>query len=184
MEILSEIRGAPEDKLPLVEQRVREAAVWAEQLAVDAMSAGAFRTLASPDAVHWLWPPAYTVRFFVEQRASRVGPQPGLPRAGRLLAFLPEETLSDGAAEQESDGFFDVDNVPPWDLWVALLRFEDEIQTPLTTWPRGTLVLVSWIPKALQPLCDWAIEVNPEACITWLDQLVPAAAEAILPVIS
>src|SRR5262249_31379997 len=34
---------------------------------------------------------------------------------GRLLAYYPDTNLFDGAAEEESGGFFDVDNIPPWD---------------------------------------------------------------------
>lgn len=37
---------------------------------------------------------------------------------GRLLAYLQDTNLCDGAAEAASEGFFDVDNVPPWDTWV------------------------------------------------------------------
>jgi hypothetical protein len=34
---------------------------------------------------------------------------------GRLLAYFPDDDLSDGAAEAETNGFFDVHNTPPWD---------------------------------------------------------------------
>lgn len=37
---------------------------------------------------------------------------------GRLLLFDPDGSLSDGAAAVGSQGFFDDDNVPPWDCWV------------------------------------------------------------------
>lgn len=37
---------------------------------------------------------------------------------GRLLAYFPNDNLFDGVAEVESDGFFDVDNIPPYDTWV------------------------------------------------------------------
>jgi hypothetical protein len=35
--------------------------------------------------------------------------------SGRLLLFVPNETLFDGAAQLSSKGFFDVNNVSPWD---------------------------------------------------------------------
>ena len=38
---------------------------------------------------------------------------------GRLMVYFPDADLCDGAAEAESDGFFDVFNTPPWDTWVA-----------------------------------------------------------------
>ena len=37
---------------------------------------------------------------------------------GRLVACMPEVNLCDGAAEYSSEGYFDVDNIPPWDTWV------------------------------------------------------------------
>jgi hypothetical protein len=37
---------------------------------------------------------------------------------GRLVAYFPDDNLFDGAAEAESQGFFDVDNIPPYDTWV------------------------------------------------------------------
>ncbi len=48
-------------------------------------------------------------------------------------------------------GFFDVNNVPPWDTWVCYLdRY-----------------LVSWVPPVLEELASAGIRVNPEECIQW-----------------
>jgi hypothetical protein len=70
---------------------------------------------------------------------------------GKLLLFSPRDTLSDGAARYSSKGFFDVDNIPPWDTWVCF--FEKYI--------------VSWVPPQLVELANAGIEVNPEQCIFW-----------------
>src|SRR6185437_8527110 len=70
---------------------------------------------------------------------------------GRLLLYVPSENLACGAAEASSNGFFDVNNVPPWDIWV---QFSD-----------GTLV--SWVPPALIDVAQMGIDVNPEECIRW-----------------
>ena len=70
---------------------------------------------------------------------------------GRLLIYFPSESLADGAAEVQSKGFFDYDNVPPWDTWVA---YSDR-------------TLLSWIPAQLVPLVQRGIDVNPEECIRW-----------------
>jgi len=72
---------------------------------------------------------------------------------GRLLLFVPSETLMDGAAKYSSNGFFDVNNVPPWDIWVA---FSEQ-------------TLVSWVPPMLLELAQKGIDVNPEGCIRWAD---------------
>lgn len=72
---------------------------------------------------------------------------------GRLLLYVPSENLADGAAQYSSNGFFDVNNVPPWDIWVAF----------------SERTLVSWVPTALVELAQKGIDVNPEGCIRWAD---------------
>ena len=91
---------------------------------------------------------------YPENRAAR-----GLG-GGRLLGYWPDDTLSDGAARAATDEFFDEDNLPPWDTWIAYL-FESE---------RNQL-LVSWIAPELVDLVSRGVNVNPEGCILWLDEL-------------
>ncbi len=74
-------------------------------------------------------------------------------RGGRLLLYAPDENLADGAAKYSSYGFFDVDNAPPWDAWLAFSR--------------GTLL--SWVPPQLLTLVQSGIDVNPECCIRWMN---------------
>lgn len=76
---------------------------------------------------------------------------------GRLLLFVPSDTLMDGAAKYSSNGFFDVNNVPPWDTWVS---FSDR-------------TLVSWVPPVLIETAQRGIDANPEACIRWVDEVRP-----------
>ena len=73
---------------------------------------------------------------------------------GRLLLYSPEENLFDGAAQISSKGFFDVDNIPPWDTWVCF--FERQ--------------LVSWVPPQLLELASQGVDVNPEQCIVWASE--------------
>lgn len=49
---------------------------------------------------------------------------------GRILLYAPDDNLFDGAAKYSSKGFFDVNNVPPWDTWVCYVD----------------TYLVSWVP--------------------------------------
>jgi hypothetical protein len=74
-------------------------------------------------------------------------------QAGRLLLYVPVENLADGAAQYASKGFFDIENTPPWEIWVA---YSD-----------GTLL--SWVPPQLVGLAQSGIDVNPEQCIRWRD---------------
>jgi hypothetical protein len=91
---------------------------------------------------------------------------------GRLLVYLPDEQLADGAAEVESNGFFDVENVPPWDTWVADFHYGTDFR------PWASDVLISWVPPEFVGLADQGINVNPEECIHWLTESdAPVAAE-------
>ena len=82
---------------------------------------------------------------------------------GRLLVFYPDATLSDGAAEAESGGFFDVDNVPAWDTWLLYLR-DGPPEQDLRCY--GSYLLC-WVPPGLLGLADGGVRVNPEECVRW-----------------
>ncbi|MCG8586527.1 MAG: hypothetical protein MI757_17595, partial [Pirellulales bacterium] len=93
------------------------------------------------------------------------GPDPmSMPdlRQGRLLLFFPDATLFDGAAEAETGGFFNVQNAPAWDTWVAY--FEDS-----RTNDSYSNYLVAYIPGALLQTVEFGIVVNPEESIAWLE---------------
>jgi hypothetical protein len=86
----------------------------------------------------------------------------GSLEGGRLLVYFPDLDLACGAAEAESAGYFDLDNAPAWDTWVAMLQDDAETR-------RDTPYLVAWVPAELVALADRGIHVNPEECIQWLD---------------
>lgn len=88
---------------------------------------------------------------------------------GRLLAFSPENTLSDGAANFNTDGFFDDDNIPPWDTWIWYVT-NDPVNN--FEWWRGCdSYLLSWVPDSLVEVIASGIGVNPEQCIQWATDL-------------
>src|SRR5262245_47134966 len=66
---------------------------------------------------------------------------------GRLLAYFPDDNLADGVAEAESKGFFDIDNIPPYDTWVWMVR---DIKTfEHADGEKGEIeanYLVAWVP--------------------------------------
>lgn len=70
---------------------------------------------------------------------------------GRLLQYAPDDNLCDGAAQYSSKGFFDVDNIPPWDTWICFIE----------------PYLISWVPPRLLDLAGIGVDVNPEQCILW-----------------
>lgn len=101
------------------------------------------------------------VRSLIQRRAEFLhameitGVPAGVPgvAGGRLLLYWPAENVSDGASEQATRGFFDVDDAPPWDTWV--------------TYSQGTLL--SWVPAQLLDLVKAGIDANAVGCIQWLD---------------
>src|SRR5262249_23318846 len=86
-------------------------------------------------------------------------------RCGRLAVFYPDMQLADGAAEAETEGFFDIHNTPPWDTWVGLFpadprpgRFENGSET----------YLVAYIPEVFVALAGRGIDVCPDGSLMWL----------------
>ena len=81
---------------------------------------------------------------------------------GRLLCFFPDANLTDGAAEPETDGFFDIYNNPPWDTWVGYFIDNDDRQT------YDRCYVLCYVPSQLISIVERGIIVNPEECIRWL----------------
>ena len=95
-------------------------------------------------------------------RNTRTTSMPNLV-GGRLLCYFPDATLCDGAAEQESDGFFDVYNSPPWDTWIGYFCDGTDSNIACNNY------LLAYVPKELVLLAADGILVNPEECIRWLE---------------
>jgi hypothetical protein len=93
-----------------------------------------------------------------------INPEPTRDLAkGRLLVYFPGADLCDGAAEAESNGFFDVYNTPPWDTWVAFVEESGNKDLSYSSY------LISWVAPVFLDLASAGILVNPEECIRWLD---------------
>jgi hypothetical protein len=91
---------------------------------------------------------------------------------GRLVAYFPGDSLSDGLTETESKGFFDVNDIPPYDTWVWIVRNVRRWESAgHTTSGREANYLVAWVPPDFIALADTGISVNPGNCIMWLDEL-------------
>jgi hypothetical protein len=83
---------------------------------------------------------------------------------GYLLGCAPNESVWDGVAEPESEGFFDGGDLAPWDTWVAAVpASERQPQGP----PVPVCYVVSWVPQEFVDLVDAGIYVNPVDCIWW-----------------
>jgi len=83
--------------------------------------------------------------------------------AGRIMLYFPDENLTDGAAGDASDGFFDAFNLPPFDTWISFFIEQSR--------PRSSQrYLLCYVPPSAIAAADAGIEVNPEECIVWLDK--------------
>jgi hypothetical protein len=100
-------------------------------------------------------------RRLAEARSAGLIPRPVPQTPGRLLHFDPSASLSDGAAQVASEGFFDADNTPPEDTWV------DFVEKPEGRWTAFDSYLVCWIPAELVEAAIAGIEANPEECLRW-----------------
>ena len=72
---------------------------------------------------------------------------------GRLLLYEPLETVDDGAASASSQGFFYVEDAPPWDTWFV--------------YSGGSIFC--WVPDSLVQKAQAGIDANPVDCIHWCD---------------
>jgi hypothetical protein len=145
-------------------RRVEETARWCSSRAGTNDLARALRSaeIAPPDREAW----PERVAAVATRRAELLPPGATQSPEGRLLLFDPGQSLSDGAAEMETAGFFDVNNTPPWDTWVAYI--EEQSQRP-DAWTAFDSYLVCWIPAQLAGLVSRGISVNPEVCLRWAD---------------
>jgi hypothetical protein len=99
---------------------------------------------------------------------------------GRLLAYIPDDNLADGVAETETDGFFDVDNIPPYDTWVWMARsVRTEECSDAPSREAEVDYLVAWVPQDFIDLADRGVRVNPEQCVIWLDTLDDAFVQSL-----
>jgi hypothetical protein len=121
---------------------------------------------------HLAWVRSIRLEPRVTEPIRRVGDLGG----GRLLIYFPDEELSDGASEFETGGFFDVQDAPPWDTWLALFPYQRPPYEGRSFEPEE--YLVSYVPPEFVSLVQGGIDVNPVDCVTWLeDANVPLVAE-------
>jgi hypothetical protein len=72
-----------------------------------------------------------------------------------------------GGAEVATGGFLDVDNLPPWDLWLEYVIEREPAKEGFDAY------LVSRIPAAWVDRVSGGIFANPERRIGWAEDLKP-----------
>lgn len=86
---------------------------------------------------------------------------------GRLLICAGlDESVIDGAAEAESRGFFDVNDLAPWDTWICYVPQQHGADGAID---QASFVM-SWVPSVFLDLVEAGIRVNPVGCILWAEE--------------
>jgi uncharacterized protein (TIGR02996 family) len=79
---------------------------------------------------------------------------------GRLILSVPQWSLPDQAVSRNSNGFFDQNNLPPWDTWVA------RIDESITASPEEGYLL-SWVPPGWLYWASLGVAANIEGGPVW-----------------
>jgi hypothetical protein len=85
----------------------------------------------------------------------------GADAGARVLGFYVDDTLSEGATEAASNGWFDSDDLSPWDTWIGGV-----------TLPGPRRLLLSWVPAAWVDRVAAGTQVSSTDCIAFLDDLL------------
>lgn len=88
-------------------------------------------------------------------------------KQGRVLAFLVDINLYHGMETGECGGYIDENNCPPADTW--LLFADSCADKPANA--NHDACLFAWVPSQFEAAVQRAIDVNPECCLLWADQL-------------
>jgi hypothetical protein len=76
---------------------------------------------------------------------------------GRLLIYEPDMNMAHGLEENETRGYVDIDNIPPWDTWIDY------------AYEANANYLLSWVPGPFLALVAGGIAVSPEMCFRFLE---------------
>nr|WP_294949224.1 hypothetical protein [uncultured Mucilaginibacter sp.] len=76
---------------------------------------------------------------------------------GKILVTEIDTVIWDGAAEQESNGFIDINDCTPIDTWFYMEEY------------KGNRILYSWIPAQYVALVESATEVNMLGTFCWIE---------------
>lgn len=84
-----------------------------------------------------------------------------------LLLMNWSGSLYDGAVEPETNGFLDLDGMPPWDSWLMLVYPS----------PSHSMCLLSWVPSWASEDVGRSITIDAAECYSWV---LPTRSKLIL----
>ena len=87
---------------------------------------------------------------------------------GRVLICEFDMSITSGESEEETKGFFDISDRPPWDTWMFCVQRKATV--PSSPEPFDLDLLISWVPESLVGSVDAGIRINPYDCIYWASE--------------
>ncbi len=110
------------------------------------------------------------------KRAERLREQHQYPEApanslqgGLLLFYDPYENLEEGSEEDATNGWFDLNAVPPWDTWMFFVKTDADRSVRVPPW--YDTWLVCWVPSEFVELAHAGLITSTTDCILWADEL-------------
>lgn len=77
---------------------------------------------------------------------------------GKILIYEPDSNIADCLSEEETNGYFDPYDCPPWDTWVGYITINIDQR-----------YVLSWVLNEIVPIVNAGFEINPVECFYWLD---------------
>lgn len=171
------------DDIAAIDRSIREAAAWCRLRSDPSRPAESLRT---PELLSSAWSSVYDhdksvaldshhlrcwdqrlelVTGVVQRRRARLAqegvvvPVDGpMPRDGFLILIWPDSDMHDECARGETEGFFDIEELPGHDTWVAYVTGSREsvLKYGLDSWSR----MIAWIPTVFQSRWERAKETS------------------------
>jgi hypothetical protein len=152
--------------LARVATRLEAVRLWAATRSESLPVASRYRSATlAPDLEESLSPASLEATLYElagrRDAARATDPGPVCP-GGRLLVCEIDMSIGDGRSEAASEGFFDIDDRPPWDLWLVShgRRRREQPVEPITC-------LLVWVPESLVPYAQAGITANRCGCLYW-----------------
>lgn len=101
---------------------------------------------------------------------KEINPAQDLAGGQLLLCTSATESIPDGGVSSSSRGFYDEDDLPPWDTWICyLIMNSDDVALP--GWQYQKEYLVSWVPEVWVDLAKIGVEEHFLDCMSWASQV-------------
>jgi hypothetical protein len=101
------------------------------------------------------------------QDRIRVNPARDLAGGRLLFCTSATESIPDGYVSTASEGFYDEDDLPPWDTWLYYIVPDMEI----VGGAYAPECLVSWVPAAWIDLAMIGVKEHFLDCMQWAEQI-------------